>query len=214
MAVVHSDEIRSAYMKQNDISNERIVLDSQKSVEKRATTVWELLSSLWNNANFSPVTEFIDDLHSDFTRPISIPHSRVSTLSPATPDKVQEKISTMTVSLQQIIQNWQCSGQGDGGIDINDNEDEEFGSLHNRPCGALNTRLAFLGNNPSYLLYLWEMLNKYQLLSTAFSELNNKMSAKNGGKGVPSVINNVCVCVCVCVCSCPPVMGGILLIMR
>ncbi len=48
----------------------------------------------------------------------------------------------------------------------------------------------FFGNNPSsLLLYLWEMLHKYQLLSTAFSELGKKMSAKNGGKGVPLVIN-------------------------
>ncbi len=137
------------------------------------------------------MTEFIADLHLDFTRLISIPHSRVSTLSPATPDKVQEKISTMTVSLQRIIRNWQHSRQGDGGIDIDDDVDEEFGSLNNWPHGALNTRLAFLGNNQSYLLYLWEMLNKYQLLSTAFSELNNKMSAKNGGKGISSVINNL-----------------------
>jgi hypothetical protein len=59
MALFHLDKIRSAYMKRNDISNERIVLDNQKSVEKRATTVWELLSSLWNNANFSPVTEYL-----------------------------------------------------------------------------------------------------------------------------------------------------------
>jgi hypothetical protein len=91
MAIIHSDKIRSAFMKQNDISNERIVLDNQKSVEKRQTTVWELLSFLWNDANFSPVTEFIADLHLDFTHLISIPHSRVSTLSPTTPDKVQEK---------------------------------------------------------------------------------------------------------------------------
>jgi hypothetical protein len=37
MALVHSDEIRSAFMKRNDISNERIVLVNQKSVEKRET---------------------------------------------------------------------------------------------------------------------------------------------------------------------------------
>jgi hypothetical protein len=103
MALVQLDKIRSAYLKQNDNSNERIALDNQKSIEKKATTVWGLLSSLWNDANFSPVTESIDDLHSDLTRPISIPHSRVSTLSPATPDKVQEKSSLMTVSLQQFI---------------------------------------------------------------------------------------------------------------
>jgi hypothetical protein len=35
------------------------------------------------------------------------------------------------------------------------------------------------------------MLHKYQLLSTAFSEPDKKMSAKNGGKGVPLVINNL-----------------------
>jgi hypothetical protein len=29
MALIHSDKIRSAYMKRNDISNERIVLDNQ-----------------------------------------------------------------------------------------------------------------------------------------------------------------------------------------
>jgi hypothetical protein len=103
IALVQLDKIRSAYLKRNDNSNERIALDNQKSVEKRATTVWELMSSLWNDANFSPVTEYIDDLHSDFTRQISIHHSRVSILSPATPDKVREKLSTMTVSLQRII---------------------------------------------------------------------------------------------------------------
>ena len=34
------------------------------------------------------------------------------------------------------------------------------------------------------------MLNKYQLLSTSFSELSSKISSKNGGKGVPSAINS------------------------
>ena len=47
-----------------------------------------------------------------------------------------------------------------------------------------------LGTNQPYLLYLWEMLNKYQPLCTAFTELDKKMSSKNGGEGVPSVVNN------------------------
>ncbi len=75
MALVYSDEIRCAYLKQNNISIKRIALDNQKIVDKRATTVWELLSSLWNDANFSPVTEYMNDLHSDYTHPISIPRS-------------------------------------------------------------------------------------------------------------------------------------------
>jgi len=36
-------------MKRNDIiSNERIVLDNQKSIEKRARTVWELKGTILN----------------------------------------------------------------------------------------------------------------------------------------------------------------------
>ena len=45
MALVDSDEMRRAYMCRNDISNARIVMDNQKSTEKRATTVWELLAT-------------------------------------------------------------------------------------------------------------------------------------------------------------------------
>ena len=100
----------------------------------------------------------------------------------------------MNVLLQRLIRNWECSGQGDGGIDvINDGDelvDHEFGQLTNRSRGALHTRAAFLGTNQPYLLYFWEMLNKYQLLSTSFSELSSKMSSKNGGDGFPSVVNN------------------------
>ena len=100
----------------------------------------------------------------------------------------------MNVLLQRLIRNWECSGQGDGGIDvINDCDklvDHEFGQITNRSRGALHTRAAFLGTNQPYLLYFWEMLNKYQLLSTSFSELSSKISSKNGGKGVPSAINS------------------------
>ena len=45
MALVDSDELRCAYMCRNNISNARIVMDNQKSTEKRATTVWELLAA-------------------------------------------------------------------------------------------------------------------------------------------------------------------------
>ena len=142
---------------------------------------------------FEPETEVFEELHSEYSRPIKIPHHKVALLSLATPDKVQEKISTMNVLLQRLIRNWERSGQGDGGIDvINDGDelvDHEFGQLTNRSRGALHTRAAFLGTNQPYLLYFWEMLNKYQLLSTSFSELSSKMSSKNGGNGVPFAIN-------------------------
>ena len=45
MALVDSDELRCVYMCRKNISNARIVMDNQKSTEKRATTVWELLAA-------------------------------------------------------------------------------------------------------------------------------------------------------------------------
>ena len=69
------------------------VLDNKKSIKKRAGIVWELLLS------------------------------KVASLSLATPDKVQEKISTMNVLLQHVIKNWEPSGQGDSGIDVVNDSD-------------------------------------------------------------------------------------------
>ena len=197
MALVDSDKIRQAYIARNDISNERIVLDNQKSTKKRATTVWELIADKWNDIEFEPETEVFDELHSEYSRPIKIPHNKVCLLSLATPDKVQEKISTMNVLLQRLIRNWERSGQGDGGIDVVndgdelfDHEESQFRQLKDHSRGALNTRTAFIGTNQPYLLYFWQMLDKYQLLSASFSELSSKISSKNGGEGVPSAINS------------------------
>ena len=67
-------------------------------------------------------------MHADFSNPIHIPHSRVAALSPATPDKVQEKFSMMNGNLVRIIRNWERSGQGDGGFMEHGNlgDDEEY----------------------------------------------------------------------------------------
>jgi hypothetical protein len=41
-------EIRRAYMERHDLSNERIILDNMKSVEKREETVWQKMANMWN----------------------------------------------------------------------------------------------------------------------------------------------------------------------
>ena len=86
-----SDKIRHAYITRNDISNECIIFDNQKSTEKRAKTVWELVADKWNDIAFEPEADVIDKLHSDFSRPIKIPHNKVASLSLATPDKSRKR---------------------------------------------------------------------------------------------------------------------------
>ena len=72
-------------------------------------------------------------------------------------------------------------------MDGDETTEFDFGSLKNRSRGALESRSSFINDSPPYLLYLWEILDKYQLLTDSFSALSKKMSSKNGGKGVKSV---------------------------
>ena len=82
----------------------------------------------------------------------------------------------MLVALKRIVDKWERSGQGDGGIEVDTDGDEStevvFGSLKNRSRGALESMSSFINDSPPYLLYLWEILDKYQLLTTSFSELS------------------------------------------
>ena len=95
----------------------------------------------------------------------------------------------MVLEMNRCSANWQKSGQGEGGINDADNEvDQEFGSLENRSQTALANRQNFFCDRQLYLLYLWEMLNKHDLLSSALQKLNNTVSAVNGTSGVPSVV--------------------------
>ena len=150
----------------------------------------------------------MEDLHADFSNPIHIPRSRVVALSPATPDKIQEKFSTMNVNLVRIVQNWECSGQGDGGYDDLDDEDNDeedgddgdgdggkgervFGSLKNRSQRALDSRSSFFANKEPYLLYLWEVLDNHDLLVSSMQRLNSCALAANGADGIPAVIGSI-----------------------
>ena len=74
-----------------------------------------MVAEKWNDESFSPTTS-VKDTHSDFRRPISIPFDVVSNLSPATPEKVEEKWNSMNLALKRGITNWERSGQGDGGL--------------------------------------------------------------------------------------------------
>ena len=70
-------------------------------------------------------------------------------------------------------------------------EDEDmhvFGSLKCCSHGALDSCANFLGTSQPYILYLWEYLNVHDLLKTSFQRLDPKVAAKNGGKGVSSIL--------------------------
>jgi hypothetical protein len=157
------------------------------------------------------------ELQSDFSFPIVIDHDVVSDMAPATPEKVKDRWSSLVHELKRKIENWEMSGQGDGGcLTLFDIDDEDslgcgeddimekpcnelsadprqkpaFGKLSNRPRAALDSRTAFFRDKESYLLYLWEVLDNNDLMVSSMQRLDNCVAAMNGAYGIPSVIGN------------------------
>ena len=141
------------------------------------------------------------DTHSDFSRPIPIPFDAISNLSPATPEKVEEKWNSMNLALKQKITNWERSGQGDGGYIDNDsnsyhtdnddedgNEEFQFGQLEGRSQHALDLRHNFFDDRNSYLLYLWDILDEHNLVQSSMQQLLHGIGSDNGSNGVPLVV--------------------------
>ena len=113
-------------------------------------------------------------------------------MEPATAAKVEGLLTGMRSTLLRIIQNWESSGQGEGGHDREDDNENVVanreGALAGRSKAALQTRQAFLyPNKPTYLLYLWELADQHQLLESVLQKLNKDVAASNAGSA-PTVL--------------------------
>ena len=130
--------------------------------------------------------------------------------------KLGDGWSSLVHALKRNIENWEMSGQGDGGCLTFDIDDEDslgcgeddimeklsdelsayprpkpaFGKLSNRPRAALDSRAAFFRDKESYLLYLWEVLDNNDLMVSSMQRLDNRVAAMNGADGIPSDIGN------------------------
>ncbi|MEM7143029.1 MAG: hypothetical protein AAF548_18545, partial [Actinomycetota bacterium] len=143
----------------------RCQLDDRNSVD-RPCTVYEMISDLWNDKNYDPVTKVLYNCHPDYEDPLDISYTAVSSLSPATPKKIEDMLTTMRTSLIRVISNWERSGQGEGSTQATDGNDvdneipsvicyetgedsnvDQFGSLQGRSRPALVTRCNFLMGN-------------------------------------------------------------------
>ena len=69
-----------------DVDDNQSAVDNRNSIDKHATTVWELVSNRWNDPDFNPRTETLTTLHSDFSVEISIGFKSIGDLLCATPE--------------------------------------------------------------------------------------------------------------------------------
>ena len=172
----------------------------------RPQTCYELIAELWNSSEFNPIAP-PSSCHSDFVSGIDCSHAAIAGLTAATAVRIADLFTSMRCKLLTIIKNWEASGQGDGGmdheqdegdgeqdldengsmgdeqeqredaIDDRDKNNESFGSLRQRPARALDSRAAFLRGMPSYILYYWEVAESQQLLSSCLQRLSNQANA-------------------------------------
>jgi hypothetical protein len=83
--------------------------------EVRPPTAFELIADRWtNDEDFNPVAP-ASNCHEDFLEATDCSHSHVAMLMQAAPQKVEDALASMRSNLLQIIQNWERSGQGEGG---------------------------------------------------------------------------------------------------
>ena len=106
----------------------------------------------------------------------------------------------MKTDLTTIIKKWERSGQGDGGIEEekDDEEDnpEQFGDAPQAKVdwgrskgrtGAFDCRDSFLAHHPSYLLYFWDVLDQTDLFNTTMNRLSDETGASSPNE-VPGII--------------------------
>ncbi len=68
-----------------------------------------------NDEGFNPVAAVSSDCHVNFSIPTNYAHSQVASLMRATPQKVEDVLASIRSNRLRIIQNWERSGQGEGG---------------------------------------------------------------------------------------------------
>ena len=214
-SIIDDNDIKRAYLARLNVPSGRMALENRNTPAARASNVWQMVANKWNDPLFLPVTSLKPDTHSDFSLPIALSYETVSKLQPATVEKVEEKWNTMILALKRGIQNWERSGQGDGGFteedEIGGNNEEEdnsdgdndddmegnidandnfvqFGSLKQRPRRALDLRRNFFDGRATYLLYLWDMLEEHGLLQSSVQQLHDGIGSGDGDTGVPATV--------------------------
>ena len=130
----------------------------------------------------------------------TLEYSSVQHLAAATPEKCKLKMNEMTVALKRIIQNWESSGQGDGGnnsLNAADAEESfaiskphELGDLTHRNRRAIANRASFFRYSEMYLLYFWDVSEKYDLTRSCMQAFGEDIASGDGGVGVPSVFDD------------------------
>ena len=200
-------------IRRGDIPSGWMAVENRNTEEAKAASVWQMLADKWNDKSFAPATASEPGWHPHFASSETITFEMVSEFLPPNAEKVKERFESMMTVLKRTIPKWERSGQGDGGHhgdddddnplndqddtdailhddddDNNDNAKPGFGVLAGRSQFALSKIQDFFENHNSYVIYLWHMIAKHQLISSSMNMLADGVGSRSGARGIPSAI--------------------------
>lgn len=208
------DDVKAKWIRRNAPKTIQQI-DARRS-EVRDEDVFEMIANRWNSSSFNPTT-MISNCHYDFSQEIDIGYDATAGFARASPTKVRDKLAKMKTDLTSIINKWERSGQGEGGrLEDEVDDDDEFEHLEGnldgleedadepeaqQPSkgeqfewgrsegrqGAFDCRESFLGSNPSYLLYFWDVLNNNDLFNTTMNRMSDEAGASSPNE-VPCIV--------------------------
>ncbi len=163
------------YLSCHDIPSKRLTNDNW-SHDDAELSVWQMLTNYCNNKKIIPETEEIPDLHSEYSKLERILHELVENMHMATQEQCKDK----------IISNDERSGQGYGGVKAIAHLDENatYDNGKNNSEYALDQQCNLVNYNQSYLLYLWHMLDKHDLLASSVQRCSQEINAGDFVSGI------------------------------
>lgn len=216
-ALVDHDNIKAAYVHRGDIPSGRMAVENRNTEEAKAASVWQMMADKWNDKSFAPATASEPGWHPHYTTSETISFEMVSEFLPPNAEKVKDRFESMMTVLKRTIPKWERSGQGDDGHHgddddnnpLNDRDDMDailhdhessdsdnenskpgFGVLAGRSRFALSKIQDFFENQNSYVIYLWHMIAKHQLISSSMNMLADGVGSRSGARGIPSSISD------------------------
>ena len=175
-----NEKIKDAFLHRNDLADDRLALDGRNHAENE--TCWDMIAEEWNDPFFNPPGESLPQVHAQFRNPIDMSWESIAGLVPATAEKCQDLFEKAMVKLKHMMAQYAASGQGSGGVRHGTDTSER---------GLFDKRQNFLNDRQPYFLYLWYILEKHELMTSAVEKLGKRVSASNGASGVPSIIHDM-----------------------
>ncbi len=187
--LIDHDNIKAAYIRRGDIPSGRMAVENRNTKEAKEASVWQMMADKWNDHSFTPATASEPDWHPHYTSSETITFEMVSEFLPPDAVRVKERFESMMTVLKRQIPKWERSGQGDGGHHGDDEDEPGFGVLAGRSSFSLSKVQDFFENNNSYVIYLWHMIAKHQLIKSSMNMLAAGVGSRSGASGIPCAIS-------------------------